>query len=44
MGPEERNNLAQAVESEIGPELQKYVDGDEQFYPMSFQVALAYKH
>jgi SAM-dependent methyltransferase len=43
MGMEERNNLAQAVESEIGPGLQKYVEGDEQLYPMSVQVALAYK-
>jgi len=44
MGMEERNSLAQAVESEIGLELQNYVEGDEQLYPMSFQVALAYKH
>lgn len=44
MGIEERNTLAQAVESEIGPELQNYVEGDEQLYPMSFQIALAYKH
>jgi ubiquinone/menaquinone biosynthesis C-methylase UbiE len=44
MGMEERNSLAQAVESEIGPELQNYVEGDEQLYPMSVQIALAYKH
>ncbi len=44
MGMEERTALAQAVESEIGPELQNYVEGDEQLYPMSVQIALAYKH
>jgi hypothetical protein len=44
MGMEERNNLAQAVESEIGLELQNYVKGDEQLYPMSVQIVLAYKH
>jgi hypothetical protein len=31
------------VESEIGPELQSYVEGDEQLYPMSVQIALARK-
>lgn len=41
---EERNTLAQAVESEIGPKLQNFVEGDEQLYPMSVQIALAYKH
>ena len=44
MGIEERNNLAQAVESEITLELQNYIKGDEQLYPMSVQIALAYNH
>jgi len=44
MGIEERDNLTQAVESEIGAELHRYVEGDEQLYPMAVQVALAYKH
>ena len=44
MEAEERVALAQAVETEIEPELQKYVDGDEQRYPMSTHIALAYKH
>lgn len=44
MEAEERAALAQAVETEIEPELQKYVDGDEQRYPMSTHIALAYKH
>jgi 4-aminobutyrate aminotransferase len=44
MGREERNSLAHAVEREIGPGLQRYAEGDEQLYPMSFQVAMAYKH
>ena len=44
IGMEERTRLAHAVESEIGPELQNYVERDEQLYPMSVQIALAYKH
>jgi len=44
MDAEERTALAQAVETEIGPELQKYVDGDKQLYPMSTHIALAHKH
>ena len=43
MGTEERDALAQAIQTEVGPELQKYVDGDEQLYPMSAHIALAYK-
>jgi ubiquinone/menaquinone biosynthesis C-methylase UbiE len=44
MEAEERAALAQAVETEIEPELQTYVDGDEQLYPMSTHIALAFKH
>lgn len=43
MGAEERAALAQAVETEIDPELQTYIDGDEQLYPMSTHIALAFK-
>jgi hypothetical protein len=44
MGTEERAALAQAVQSEIDPVLQNYVEGDEQLYPMSAHIALARKH
>jgi ubiquinone/menaquinone biosynthesis C-methylase UbiE len=40
---EERNALAQAVEQEIGPRLQSYVEGDEELYPMSAHIASARK-
>jgi SAM-dependent methyltransferase len=39
----ERTALAQAVEVEVGPALQQYVEGDEQLYPMSAHIALARK-
>jgi ubiquinone/menaquinone biosynthesis C-methylase UbiE len=38
---EERASLAEAVEREIGPAFQKYLDGDEELYPMSAHIALA---
>lgn len=43
MSNEERVALAQEVQSEIDPELAKYVEGDEQLYPMSTHIALAGK-
>lgn len=43
MGTEERAAVAETVEREVGPALQNYVEGDEQLYPMSAHVALAYK-
>lgn len=38
---EERASLAEAVEREIGPAFQKYIDGDEELYPISAHIALA---
>jgi SAM-dependent methyltransferase len=43
LGTAERAALAQAVEREVGPALQPYVEGDEQLYPMSAHVAVARK-
>lgn len=43
MQMEERDALAQAVEREIQPDLQNYVEGNEQLYPMSAHIALAHK-
>ena len=43
MGTEEQAALAQAVEREIDPALQNYIEGDEQLYPMSAHIALARK-
>jgi hypothetical protein len=43
LSTEERVALAHAVEREIGPVLQHYVEGHEQLYPMSAHVAVARK-
>lgn len=43
MGTEERDTLAQVVQSELDPELAKYVEGNEQLYPMSAHIAMARK-
>jgi ubiquinone/menaquinone biosynthesis C-methylase UbiE len=43
MGTEERAALAQAIEGEIAPALQKYIEGDERLYPLSVHIALARK-
>lgn len=43
MQAEERAALAEAVEREIGPALQNYVEGGEQLYPMSVHIAVARK-
>jgi len=43
LGPDERAALAQAVEREIDPLLEHYVEGNEQLYPMSAHVAVARK-
>jgi ubiquinone/menaquinone biosynthesis C-methylase UbiE len=40
---EERAALAQEVENEIAPAFQKYVEGDEELYPISAHIALARK-
>lgn len=39
----EGSTLAEAVELEIGPALQQYVEGDEELYPIAFHIALARK-
>jgi hypothetical protein len=43
MGMDERSALAQAVEDEIGPALQAYVEGDDQLYPLSVHIGLGRK-
>jgi len=43
MGAEERAAVAQAVEREIGPALQNYIEGDEQLSPLSAHIGLARK-
>lgn len=40
---EERCAVAEAVELEIGPARQAYVEGDEELYPTAFHIALAHK-
>jgi ubiquinone/menaquinone biosynthesis C-methylase UbiE len=40
---EERAAMAQAVESEIAPAFQKYVEGEEEIYPTSAHIAIARK-
>jgi SAM-dependent methyltransferase len=42
-GTEERAALAHAVEREIGPALQNFVEEDEQLYPLSTHIAVARK-
>jgi SAM-dependent methyltransferase len=43
MSVEERNAIAQTVESEIGPALQNFVEGDELLFPTSTHIARARK-
>jgi SAM-dependent methyltransferase len=43
MAPEELAALAQAVESEIGPELRSFVQGSDLVYPMSAHIAIGWK-
>jgi SAM-dependent methyltransferase len=43
MDEEERTTLAQAVEAEIGPAQQKYIEGDEELYPSTINIVLARK-
>jgi len=43
MTPEELAALAQAAESEIGPGLQRFVQGAELVYPMSAHIAVGWK-
>ncbi len=43
IGAEKKVKLAQTIENEIGPILENYVDGNEQLYPMSANIALARK-
>ena len=40
---EERSAVAEAVEVEIGPARQAYVEGDEELYPTAFHIASAHK-
>ena len=44
MDEEERTTLAQAVEAEIGPTQQKYIEGDEELYPTTANIFLARKY
>ena len=43
LSTEERAKLVQAVEAEIAPAFQKYLDGDEEVYPQSAHIALAHR-
>jgi ubiquinone/menaquinone biosynthesis C-methylase UbiE len=43
LNTEERAELARAVEAEIAPALQKYLDGDVELRPLSAHIALARK-
>jgi ubiquinone/menaquinone biosynthesis C-methylase UbiE len=43
MTAKDRTALAQAVDREVSPALQNYVDGNEQLYPMSVHIAIARK-
>jgi len=43
MDEEQRTALAQMVEAEIEPAFQQYIDGDQELYPLSTHIALAYK-
>lgn len=44
LNTEERAEMARAVEAEIAPALQKYLDGDVELRPVSAHIALARKH
>jgi len=43
LGVEEKGALTQAIQDEVGPALQAYVEGDEQLYPQSVHIGLGRK-
>jgi len=43
LGAAEKTALAQAIQDDVGPALEAYVDGDEQLYPLSIHVGFGRK-